>query len=110
MSSKKKYKQPKMVNWYDTRQLASTGLRSVISGEFGHFADKRELQAALKPNTDIVSFADQNELWIDYISDTGDGFNSTFSIAKLVSEQNLKLALKDDYTARPSTRRGRGRC
>jgi hypothetical protein len=102
MSSKKKYKQPKMVNWYDTRQLASTGLRSVISGEFGHFADKRELQAALKPNTDIVSFADQNELWIDYISDTGDGFNSTFSIAKLVSEQNLKLALKDDYTARPS--------
>jgi hypothetical protein len=97
MSSKKKYKQPKMVNWYDTRQLASTGLRSVISGEFGHFADKRELQAAVRPDPADISFGDEPEFWIDYVSDTGDGFNSTYSIAKLVSEQNLKLALKSDY-------------
>jgi len=98
MSSEKKYIQPKMVNWYDTKQLASTGLRSVISGQFGHYADKRELQAALRPQAAPITFEDQTELWIDYVSDTGDGFNSTFSIAKLVSEQKLKLALKKDYS------------
>ena len=98
MSSEKKYIQPKMVNWYDTKQLASTGLRSVISGQFGHYADKRELQAALRPQAAPITFGDQTELWIDYVSDTGDGFNSTFSIAKLVSEQKLKLALKKDYS------------
>ncbi len=97
LRSSKKYIQPKMVNWYDTKQLASTGLRSVISGEFGHYADKRELQAALKPNAKAICFGDETEMWIDYVSDTGDGFNSTFSIAKLVSEQKLKLALKKDY-------------
>ncbi len=96
MSSTKKYIQPKMVNWYDTKQLASTGLRSVISGEFGHYADKRELQAALRPHVEAVDFGDEAEIWIDYVSDTGDGFNSTYSIAKLVSEKKLKLALKND--------------
>ncbi|MDO8929424.1 MAG: metallophosphoesterase, partial [Bacteroidota bacterium] len=76
MSSSKKYIQPKMVNWYDTKQLAATGLRAVISGQFGHFADKRELQAALKPQAKAISFGDETDLWIDYVSDTGDGFNS----------------------------------
>ncbi|MBW8330762.1 MAG: metallophosphoesterase [Prolixibacteraceae bacterium] len=97
MATSKKYIQPKMVNWYDTKQLAATGLRSVISGQFGHFADKREIQAALKPQAKAISFGDETELWIDYVSDTGDGFNSTYSIAKLVSEKNLKLALKKNY-------------
>jgi hypothetical protein len=98
MSSTKKYIQPKMVNWYDTKQLAATGLRSVISGQFGHYADKRELQAALRPHVEAIDFGNESEIWIDYVSDTGDGFNSTFSIAKLVSEQKLKLALKNDFT------------
>src|SRR5665648_85269 len=100
MSSEKKYIRQKMVNWYDARQLASTVLKAVISGEFGHYADKRELQAALCINDDAYTFSNHGDIWIDYVSDTGDGFNSTFSIAKLVSEQNLKLALKKDYHGR----------
>ena len=97
MSSDKKYIKPKMVNWYDAGQLISTGLRSLISGEFGHFADKRELQAAVRPDTGAADFSDQADIWIDFVADTGDGFNSTFSIAKLVSEHDLKLVLKSDY-------------
>jgi len=100
MSSAKKYIKPKMVNWYDAGQLVSTGLRSLISGEFGHFADKRELQAALRPNIETPDFSNETEIWIDYVSDTGDGFNSTFSIAKLVSEPMLKLALKKDSASK----------
>lgn len=107
MSSGKKYKQPKMVNWYDTQQLASTGLRAVISGEFGHYADKRELQAALRPRVEAVDFSQESEIWIDYVSDTGDGFNSTFSIAKLVSEQKLKLALKNELNNGVETQPGK---
>jgi hypothetical protein len=100
MSLEKKYIQPKMVNWYDAKQLASTGLKAIISLAFGNYADKRELQAALSANDNAVTFSDHSELWIDYVSDTGDGFNSTFSIAKLVSEQNLRLALKEDFIGR----------
>ena len=98
MRSENKYIQPGMVNWYDSKQLISTGLKAVISGKFGNYADKRELQAALSANDDAASFKNHEELWIDYVSDTGDGFNSTFSIARLVSEQNLKLALKKNYS------------
>ncbi len=82
MGSSKEYRQPKMVCWYDAKQLASTALKAIISGEFGHYADKRELQAALSHGDDVVSFANHTELWIDYVSDTGDGFNSTYSVAK----------------------------
>ncbi len=96
-----------MVNWYDAKQLASTGLRAIISGEFGHYADKRELQAALRPKVEAVNFSDEPEIWIDYVSDTGDGFNSTFSIAKLVSEQKLKLALKNDTENSIETQAGK---
>lgn len=96
MNSEKKYKQPKMVNWYDAQQLASTGLRSVISGQFGRYADKRELQAAIRSNIKAVDFSSETEIWIDYVSDTGDGFNSTFSVARLISEQKLNLALKNN--------------
>ena len=86
-----------MVNWYDTKQLASTGLKALISILFGRYADNRELQAVLSTNDDFADFSDKAEIWIDYVSDTGDGFDSTFSIAKLVSEQNLKLSLKKDF-------------
>lgn len=100
MSSEKKYKQPKMVNWYDTRQLVSTGLRAVISGEFGQYADKRELQAALRPEKSFYDFSTLEEFRFDYVSDTGDGFNSTFSIAKLVSEKTLNVGLKNDQNGK----------
>jgi Calcineurin-like phosphoesterase len=92
-----------MVNWYDARMLASTGLKTVLSSMFGNFADKREIQAALALHgTNGKNYYDlsidpanqekeRKEIWIDYMSDTGDGFNSTFTMAKLLAAQQLDV-------------------
>ena len=37
-----KFEKQPMVNWYNIKQLASTGVKTVISGIFGNFADRRE--------------------------------------------------------------------
>lgn len=92
-----------MVNWYDVRQLASTGVKTVISGIFGNFADKREFQAAFSPNEKEHDFSEKegyDEIWIDYIADLGDGFNSTYTMAHLMAKD--KFDLDDHRTKRGS--------
>ena len=109
MVSTKKYKQPVMVNWYDPRQLSATALKALVSGTFASYADNRELQAALDPekkpfdcSTDDTGKGKLNELWIDFVSDTGDGFNSTYTVADLVA-QSLKVKLNPDYAGDSNT-------
>jgi len=109
MDTKKEYKKPVMVNWYDPRQLSATALKALVSGTFASFADNRELQAALdlekKPfdcSTDDKSKEKLTEIWIDFISDTGDGFNSTYTVADLVA-QSLKVKLNPDFTGETNT-------
>lgn len=78
-----------MVDWYDVRQLASTGLKTMISGIFGNFADKREMEAALSPQATFYKAAEKKEFWIDYVSDLGDGFDSTYTVAYLLAQPSL---------------------
>lgn len=87
------FKPQKSVEWYDPAQLAGTGVKAVISSIFGNFNDKREIQAALDYSTAIKSFnySDQEEIWIDYIADLGDGFDATYTMAKLLAEDTLTL-------------------
>lgn len=97
MSSAKKKNQfspKKSVDWYDPRQLSKTGIKVLISSIFGNFSDKREAQA-FQHNDDpdekkcLCEFADKDELWLDYVADTGDGFNATFTMAKLLAKEEL---------------------
>ena len=73
-------------------------MQSVISSIFGNFNDKREIQAALHHHNDSINYFDccnsENELWLDYVSDSGDGFDATFTIAKLLARPNLKINRK----------------
>ena len=78
-----------MVGWYDVKQLMSTALKTVVSMVFGNYADKRELQAFAKQ--EVFDCSDSTEMWIDYISDLGDGFNPTYTLAKLMSQDQLHL-------------------
>lgn len=86
-----KFERKKMVNWYDPQQLAFTATKTVISGIFGNFADRREMQAALDPNLEPHDFSDRSDIWIDYISDLGDGFDATYTMAHLMAQQQLEL-------------------
>jgi len=92
-----------MVNWYEPRMLLSIALKAVISGTFGNYADRREMEAAVARNSETEDellrlqseYCKDPEIWIDVVSDTGDGFNSTFSIAKTVAQKTLTFKYTD---------------
>src|SRR5690606_7384167 len=86
-----KFKRKKMVDWFDPRQLAFTATKTVISGIFGNFADRREMQAALDPGLEPHDFSDRPEICIDFISDLGDGFDATYTMAHLMAQEELPL-------------------
>lgn len=75
-----------MVGWFDARQLLGTAIKTVVSAMFGAYADKREIQAALSV-PDKYDYSNREQIWIDYMSDTGDGFDATFTMAHLLSEE-----------------------
>ena len=80
-----------MVRWLSPRELVSAGLRVLLSGIFGTYADKREIQAALeRPEPHDASGGP--EMWVDYVSDLGDGFNPTYALASLLAQEKLELA------------------
>jgi hypothetical protein len=79
-----------MVGWYNVRQLITTGLKSIISNLFGSYADRREIQAAIS-SRGFFDYSNQKELWLDYVADLGDGFNSTFTIATLLAADKLSV-------------------
>ncbi len=93
-----KFERQKMVGWFDIAQLWHTGIKTVISTTLGNYADRRETQAALSPNYDYHDlsdkFEDSEDIWVDYISDLGDGFNSTYTIAHLLGKLALKVGNK----------------
>ena len=96
---------PKMVRWYSPVHLISTGWRSVVSEIFGQYADQRIMQATIDGFTpevmqkvvgrynysDLPQLGDGNAVWVDYVADLGDGFDSTYAMASLISAPSLDI-------------------
>ncbi len=91
-----------MVRWLDPHQLIDTAVRVLLSGIFSAYADNRELQA-LEP-AEVPDRSGEGDLWLDYVSDLGDGWNSTYTVARLLAAKELDLAWDDETH---STERGR---
>src|SRR5256712_6281321 len=88
----------RMVDWFSPVELGRTGIRAMLAEVLGSYADKRELQAALHQSTDTPfttpcarRVPECTEMWLDYVADVGDGFNTTFSVAWLLSRDELEL-------------------
>ncbi len=84
------FKRKPPVPWFSPSVLARAAQRVAISSAFGDFLDKRELQNALP--SDIIAHPldpHQRGVWIDFIADTGDGFNPTYSVAWLTAQRSL---------------------
>ncbi|HVY43184.1 MAG TPA: hypothetical protein VG966_09120, partial [Hyphomicrobiaceae bacterium] len=101
---------PTMVSWYDPRLLTRIGIRTIISSVFGQYADQRLVQAATDQVTveELCSRYDYSDpyatdqrrrlkmdetgaFWLDYIADTGDGFESTYTMAYLLAKESLTV-------------------
>ena len=96
---------PTMVKWYNPRQLSETAMRHVITGVFGQYADQRIMQATIDgfaPGVmqDVLKrydytrkpeFMQGDAFWCDFAADMGDGFDSTYAIASLISRDELNI-------------------
>jgi hypothetical protein len=68
------------VRWLSMGQLARTGLEVLQASAFARFADKREAMAA-SPREFYRLTDPGRDVWVDYVADTGDGFDATFATA-----------------------------
>jgi hypothetical protein len=93
---------PHMTGWFHPVLLGKLLLRVIISDVFGQYADRRLINAALDtvPNDDhrrradltkSVTYDDEGAIWIDYVSDLGDGFDATYAIAYLLAQPSLTI-------------------
>jgi hypothetical protein len=93
---------PGMVRWFNPPLLLDTARQAIASALFGQYADRRLIQAALDTSGDnqcaaradlsktIQPRADGN-VWVDFVADLGDGFDSTYAIAYLLSRPELDI-------------------
>ena len=81
------------VRWLDPGELARTAVKAGLATVFASYADKREIQGALASS--LLSAPLDNpgaeEIWIDYVSDLGDGFDATSSVAWAVAAPVLDV-------------------
>jgi hypothetical protein len=89
-----------MVNWFSPDELVRAGLLSALAKLFGAYADNREIQALRPPRHDrgtsqtgaaTADYSTQDEIWIDYVADLGDGWDSTYTIAYLLGKEQLQI-------------------
>ena len=101
-------KLPQMVDWVDPELLAKIGVRTVISGTMGQYADQRLMQAATDraEEKDLIARYDYRKsgsgIWVDYISDLGDGFEATYAMAYLVAQDSLSIVPPRGVDALPT--------
>jgi hypothetical protein len=86
----------RMVGWYDAAQLVGTAQDVLISTAFGRHADHRLMEAMMPSSDGVYDFSEpQDEFWLDYVADTGDGWNSTYAIAHSLVQPWLRLRQPD---------------
>jgi hypothetical protein len=95
-AEEKKYEQATMVSWFHPKMLLQAGVKLVVASLFGNYADRREMQAALDQKHDEkesdgnceveYDYGEEKDFWFDFVGDIGDGFNSTYSVARTVAK------------------------
>jgi hypothetical protein len=86
-----RFEQRPAVRWFSPSVLARAGMKVVLSNAFGDYLDKRELQSVFA-DTLTLDHRAADEIWIDFVADTGDGFDPSYSVAWAVSQRELTVA------------------
>ncbi|MGI5128216.1 metallophosphoesterase family protein [Pseudonocardia sp. CA-107938] len=73
------------VQWLSVPQLVRTALEVLQASSFAKFADKREAMATSPREFYRLPDLGRPDVWVDYVADTGDGFDATFATARCVS-------------------------
>jgi len=82
-----------MIRWYQPLLLLRIGVRALLATVVGQIVDNRELQAMdSRDQTNRWDFRDKatgDDLWIDFIADTGDGWDSSFAVASAAARPEI---------------------
>ncbi|MFG1930976.1 hypothetical protein ACGFK1_10010 [Mycobacterium sp. NPDC048908] len=78
----------KAVRWFSPPTLARAAAKVVLAAAFGDYLDKREMESTLTASV-LTAGAGAGDLWIDFVADTADGFDQTYSVAWCVSQPNI---------------------
>lgn len=93
---------PRMAHWFNPVLLFKLLVNVILSSIFGSYADRRLMIAALD-TTDPQKLYERairakgdfpkndGAIWIDFVADLGDGFDSTYAMATLLAKQTLSL-------------------
>jgi len=80
--------------WLAPRRYLRTTLQTALADVAASFTDRRDTLAALDPRPEPAADLDRSrdeELWIDYVADTGDGFDHTFPVAWALAQDELAV-------------------
>jgi hypothetical protein len=92
------------VQWLAPLQLARTGLRVGLAAGIGAYLDKREQQISfvqdeLREDEERDEYGrpitSRDELWLDYVADTGDGFDATYAVAYSLGRDRLQVGKQE---------------
>jgi hypothetical protein len=84
-----------MVGWFNPSKILKTGVETVISTVFGKHADRRLLEPFTLHANQIYDYSQdesgkpRRELTLDYVADTGDGWNATYAVLYWMSRATL---------------------
>src|SRR5215218_1010532 len=93
------------VCWYAPLQLLRTSRQVAIATVFGQHADPRLVEGITRDDGSQrgaqgptpfgpYDYSDQEApFWIDYVSDTGDGWDATYTVAYHVARDKLTLSI-----------------
>eukprot|EP00929_Paragymnodinium_shiwhaense_P091221 TRINITY_DN51244_c0_g1_i1.p1 TRINITY_DN51244_c0_g1~~TRINITY_DN51244_c0_g1_i1.p1 ORF type:complete len:1150 (-),score=135.26 TRINITY_DN51244_c0_g1_i1:315-3764(-) len=93
--------QPTMCPWYTTALVHTIGAMIVQFKVFLGRFDARCMRAAVttalgSPDRLDRRFVDRDELWFDFVADTGDGFHSTYTIARSLAQPRLNVSVPNE--------------
>lgn len=94
-----------MVKWFDPTVLLKTAKKVIDSTLFGQYADRRLVHAALDSPINHDTLIDDHcrgakgicgdrpgePMWVDFVADLGDGFDSTYAIAYMIGQKELPV-------------------
>jgi len=101
-------KRAKMTPWFSPFELIRHAPDVLAAAVFGQRADTRLTEALAAPDARFFDYSggesSVGEFWMDFVADTGDGWNSTYAVASAVARP--ELILKDSRGAEHRTIRG----